>query len=96
MLANHTSIGGLFGRTLKQYDRLRSRNAFLEQYRRENMFSDGLGEFDSARETVKGLQDEYKACEGPDYVNWGEQGERDGSMMGHGAGGSTKVESANP
>ena len=23
MLANHTSIGGLFGRTLKQYDRLR-------------------------------------------------------------------------
>ena len=55
-----------------------SRNAFLEQYRRENMFSDGLDEFDNARETVKALQDEYAACQGPDYVNWGEQGERDG------------------
>jgi tubulin gamma len=92
MLANHTSIGGLFGRTLKQYDRLRSRNAFLEQYRRENMFSDGLDEFDNARETVKALQDEYAACQGPDYVNWGEQGERDGSVIGHGSGGSQKTE----
>ena len=71
-----------------------SRNAFLEQYRRENMFSDGLGEFDSARETVKSLQDEYTACQGPDYVNWGEQGERDGSVVGHGSGGSSKKEMA--
>ena len=70
-----------------------SRNAFLEQYRKENMFSDGLGEFDSARETVKALQDEYKACQGPDYVNWGDQGERDGSAIGHGSGGSQKKES---
>ena len=49
MIANHTSMAQLFGRTLKQYDQLRRRNAFLEQYRREPMFKDGLEEFDSAR-----------------------------------------------
>ncbi|RKP22429.1 tubulin gamma chain, partial [Syncephalis pseudoplumigaleata] len=31
MLANHTSIASLFKRTLDQYDRLRRRNAFLDQ-----------------------------------------------------------------
>ena len=39
----------LFGRTINQYDKLRKRNAFLEQYRREPMFADGLEEFDSSR-----------------------------------------------
>ena len=42
-------ISQLFGRTVSQYDKLRKRNAFLEQYRREPMFADGLEEFDSAR-----------------------------------------------
>ena len=50
MIANHTSMAQLFGRTLSQYDKLRKRNAFLEQYRREPVFADGLEEFDSARE----------------------------------------------
>ena len=49
MIANHTSMAQLFGRTVSQYDKLRKRNAFLEQYRREPMFADGLEEFDSAR-----------------------------------------------
>ena len=31
MLANHTSMAQLFGRTVSQYDKLRKRNAFLEQ-----------------------------------------------------------------
>lgn len=50
MLANHTSIHTLFARALGQYDKLRKRNAFLENYRREPMFDDGLDEFDSSRE----------------------------------------------
>jgi len=74
MLANHTSIGSLFKRTLDQYDRLRKRNAFLEQYRREAIFADGLEEFDSSREVVQELIQEYEACESPDYVNWGMEG----------------------
>lgn len=49
MLANHTGIAQLFNHTVGQYDKLRKRNAFLEQYRREPMFEDGLEEFDSAR-----------------------------------------------
>ena len=49
MLANHTSIGSLFRKVTDQYDRLRKRNAFLDQYKKESMFSDGLGEFDDAR-----------------------------------------------
>ncbi len=49
MIANHTSMAQLFGRTVSQYDKLRKRNAFLDQYRREPMFQDGLEEFDSSR-----------------------------------------------
>lgn len=70
MLANHTSMAQLFGRTVNQYDKLRKRNAFLDQYRREPMFTDGLEEFDSAREVVTDLIEEYKAAERPDYVSW--------------------------
>ncbi|KAA0191905.1 hypothetical protein HAZT_HAZT002841, partial [Hyalella azteca] len=50
MLANHTNISSLFERTLKQYDKLRKREAFLEQFRKEDMFSDSLAELDDSRE----------------------------------------------
>lgn len=39
----------MFKRMLDQYDRLRKRNAFLEQYKKEDMFSGGLEEFDDSR-----------------------------------------------
>jgi tubulin gamma len=71
MLANHTSMAELFDRLLNQYDRIRSRNAFLDNYRKEPMFADSLDEFDHARETVQNLVDEYRACERPDYVDFG-------------------------
>lgn len=71
MIANHTSMAQLFGRTLGQYEKLRKRNAFLEQYRREPIFSEGLEEFDSAKEVVTDLIEEYRAAERPDYVTWG-------------------------
>jgi len=71
LLANHTSMAELFDRLLGQYDRIRSRNAFLDNYRRELLFQDSLDEFDNARETVQNLVDEYRACERPDYVDFG-------------------------
>jgi tubulin gamma len=71
MLANHTSMAELFDRLLHQYDRIRSRNAFLDNYRKEPMFADSLDEFDNARETLQSLVDEYRACERPDYVDFG-------------------------
>ncbi|RKO95867.1 tubulin C-terminal domain-like protein, partial [Caulochytrium protostelioides] len=67
MLANHTAIAGLFRRTVDQYDRLRKRNAFLEQYKRERIFSDGLEEFDSSREVVMELIGEYEDMQKPGY-----------------------------
>ncbi|ODQ52788.1 tubulin gamma chain [Saitoella complicata NRRL Y-17804] len=70
MLANHTSIASLFKRTLDQYDKLRKRNAFLEQYRREPMFADGLEEFDSSRAVVQELVNEYEAAENPEYITY--------------------------
>ncbi|KAJ2308537.1 gamma-tubulin [Coemansia sp. RSA 2704] len=68
MMANHTSIASLFARTLLQYDRLRKRNAFLDLYRREPMFADGLDEFDDARDTIHDLISEYRACESEGYL----------------------------
>lgn len=70
MLANHTSISTLFRRTCEHYDRLRKRNAFLDQYKKTDMFKDSLDEFDSSRHVVQDLIDEYEACETSDYLNW--------------------------
>lgn len=39
----------LFKRMLDQFDRLKRRNAFLEQYKKEKLFENGLEEFDDAR-----------------------------------------------
>lgn len=49
MLANHTSIFSLFDRINKQYEKLRKRNAFLENYKKENIFRDNLEEFDDSK-----------------------------------------------
>mmetsp|Transcript_60473 Transcript_60473/g.153676 ORF Transcript_60473/g.153676 Transcript_60473/m.153676 type:complete len:189 (+) Transcript_60473:1050-1616(+) len=71
MMANHTAICQLFDRCIKQYDKLRSRNAFLDNYRQEPMFAENLDEFDDAKEVVMSLSDEYKAAESEDYIKWG-------------------------
>lgn len=73
MLANHTSISSLFERTLRQYDKLRKREAFLEQFRKEAMFQDNLEELDVSREVVQHLVDEYIAATKADYLTWGMQ-----------------------
>ena len=80
MLANHTIMAELFDRLLSQYDCIRKRNAFLDNYRKEPMFADNLDEFDSAREVVQSLVDGYKACERPDYVDFG-TGSLDGNHI---------------
>lgn len=81
MLANHTSMAELFDRLLGQYDRIRKRNAFLDNYRKEPMFESNLDEFDDARHTVQNLVDEYRACEREDCLSFG---------VGAGSGGSAE------
>ncbi|KAK8188758.1 gamma tubulin MipA [Phyllosticta capitalensis] len=68
MLANHTGVATLFKRIVFQYDRLRKRNAFLESYKREAPFADGLNEFDEAKAVVQDLISEYEDAEQPDYL----------------------------
>eukprot|EP00741_Cyanophora_paradoxa_P003655 tig00000093_g3552.t1 len=91
MIANHTSIHTLFGRVLSQYDRLRKRNAFLDNYKKEPMFKDDLAEFDNSREIVQNLVDEYKASESADYINWGLDG---GGGAGPAGGAASGAESS--
>lgn len=65
MLANHTSITSLFQRTLDQFDRLWKRQAFLDPYKKQSMFENGLAEFEDSRDIVRGLVHEYKKLEPP-------------------------------
>ncbi|GLV38335.1 gamma-Tubulin at 23C [Carabus blaptoides fortunei] len=70
MLANHTTISTLFERALDQFDKLRKREAFLDQFKKEPMFKDNLDEFDSSRDIVQDVIDEYKAATREDYFKW--------------------------
>lgn len=81
MLANHTSIHILMERVLAQYNKLISRQAFLDNYKKESMFSDNLEEFEDSAETLRRLIDEYKAAEQPNYIDWGMQEGRGGEDM---------------
>ncbi|OAP54859.1 tubulin gamma chain [Fonsecaea erecta] len=69
MLANHTSVATLFRRIVVQYEKMRKRNAYLEQYKKEAPFAEGLAEFDEAKEVVMGLIGEYEAAEKDDYLD---------------------------
>ena len=70
MLANHTSICSLFERALGQYDKLKKRGAFLDQFRREDIFKDDLSELDDSRAVVDCLVQEYEAATQADYLHW--------------------------
>ena len=69
MLANHTSVASLFKRIATQYDKMQRRNAYLEGYKKEAAFADGLGEFDESRAVVQELIEEYEAAEKENYLD---------------------------
>uniref|UniRef100_A0A7S0MPH6 Tubulin gamma chain n=1 Tax=Cryptomonas curvata TaxID=233186 RepID=A0A7S0MPH6_9CRYP len=86
MMANHTSISSLFERIMRQFDLLikkkggswdPARAPFIQNYLQQtNLFKsdeDLKDEFDDSRETVASLIQEYQACEGPNYIEWGMQ-----------------------
>eukprot|EP00767_Chilomastix_cuspidata_P007430 gnl/Chilomastix_cuspidata/811.p1 GENE.gnl/Chilomastix_cuspidata/811~~gnl/Chilomastix_cuspidata/811.p1 ORF type:complete len:450 (+),score=198.09 gnl/Chilomastix_cuspidata/811:1277-2626(+) len=70
MLANHSSMHYIFGRALQQFDRQYQKQAFLQKFRDESMFSDSLEEFDDAREICQSIRDEYRATESPEYLSF--------------------------
>lgn len=91
MLANHTGIAQLFALTCRQYDLLRKRNAFMQQFGQYAMFKDDRDEFASCREVVQQLIDEYKAAELPDYAEWGRSGGSGADIAAAAAAGATAV-----
>lgn len=62
-------------RGLTQYDKLRTRGAFLEQFRKEEVFRGDpeLREFSESRQVVQQLIEEHTAATRPDYIQWGAQ-----------------------
>jgi len=71
MMANHTSISSVFEKNCRLFDKLRKRGAFLEQYKKSEMFKENLDELDGAREVVQELINEYHAATKADYISWG-------------------------
>ena len=68
-----SSYPKLFERTCRQFDKLRKWEAFMEQFRKEDIFKDNFDEMDTSREIVQQLIDEYHAATRPDYISWGTQ-----------------------
>ncbi len=60
----------LFQKSCNQFDKLKSRTAFLDQFKKFRMFRDNLDELDDSREVVQQLIDEYHAATKSDYITW--------------------------
>ncbi|KAH8385247.1 hypothetical protein KR200_001520 [Drosophila serrata] len=70
MMANNTAISALFERAIMQFDKLKKRNAFVDNFRRVSMFKDDLSDLDNARDVVDCLVQEYDAATTIDYGQW--------------------------
>jgi len=74
MLANHTSVSTLFHRAAIDFDKMKKRNAYIDQFKKTDMFKDSLEEFDISRQVVGKLIEEYQMATKPEYLNyWNEQ-----------------------
>lgn len=56
-----------------QYDKLRKRNAFLEQFKKEEIFANNFDELDNSCKVVMDLVEEYQAATKKDYLSWGSE-----------------------
>jgi len=70
MLANHTSVSTLFHRAAVDFDKMKKRNAYIDQFKKADMFKDNLDEFDDARHVVGKLIEEYRMATKPDYLTY--------------------------
>ena len=50
---------------------MRRVNAYIEQFRKEEMFSDNLDEMDDSREVVQNMVNEYVSATKPEYLTYG-------------------------
>jgi tubulin gamma len=77
MLANHTSVAQLMQTIMDAYNVMFKKKAYMDQFRKEDMFRDSLDEFIDASEVVNKVIEEYNASERADYLEWGENQNKD-------------------
>lgn len=68
MLANHTSIYLLMKEILDNFSVLYKKKAFLDLFRKEEIFRENFDEFDDSAEVTQKVVDEYMSCEKKDYL----------------------------
>lgn len=78
MLANHTSIRQPIIQIIKNYEQLRNRAAYLDNYKQTSVFEKNFDEFDNSLEVTQDLMDEYRQSEKSDYINWDDDFEEGG------------------
>ncbi len=61
----------MFARIVKQYDKMIKRNAYVDQFKQQNVLGENLEEFDDSREEAINLINEYKAASKSDYLTQG-------------------------
>ena len=54
----------------------------MDQFKKTKIFQDNLDEFNDAEEVVRGLIEEYAASERADYIEWGEEEEKEDNTGG--------------
>ncbi len=81
MLANHTSISILMQGIIDSYGSLFKKKAYLDMFRREDLFKDSLEEFNDAADVVQRVIEEYNASERNDYLEWGENQNKSDEMQ---------------
>ena len=77
MLANHTSINLLMQQIVESFNTLYKKKAYLDRFRKEDMFKDSLDEFDDSLEVTQKVINEYKACEQKNYLTWEDEDKND-------------------
>ncbi|KNC86576.1 tubulin gamma-1 chain, partial [Sphaeroforma arctica JP610] len=65
------SFAQLFNRICTKFDKMRARGAYLQEFKKSDIFKNGFEEFDDSRQVVDELIQEYTAAERPDYIEWG-------------------------
>ena len=77
MIANHTSINLLMQKIVESFNILFKKKAYLDTFRKEDMFKDSLDEFDDSLQVTQKVINEYKACEKKDYLQWNDDDKND-------------------
>lgn len=81
MLANHTSIALLMNQIVEKFASLFKKKAFLDMFRKEDMFKDNFEEFNDCQDVALKVIEEYQASERKDYLEWGENQNKSDDMQ---------------